>query len=83
MLSHVVCKYAPVCRSKLCCTLLQVRICKERATGKIFAMKKLKKTEMVRRGQVSSFGTFSARLLCKALATWTAAAVVGFAYVQS
>eukprot|EP00891_Asterochloris_glomerata_P007714 jgi/Astpho2/7714/fgenesh1_pm.00115_%23_33_t len=30
----------------------EVRICKERATGKIFAMKKLKKTEMVRRGQI-------------------------------
>ena len=31
---------------------LQVRICRERATGKIFAMKKLQKSEMVRRGQV-------------------------------
>ncbi len=30
----------------------QVRICRERATGKIFAMKKLQKSEMVRRGQV-------------------------------
>jgi len=29
-----------------------VRICKERATGKICAMKKLRKSEMVRRGQV-------------------------------
>ena len=54
MLSLAGCKHAPVCRPLLCCTLLQVRICKERATGKIFAMKKLKKTEMVRRGQVSS-----------------------------
>jgi serine/threonine kinase 38 len=31
---------------------VQVRICRERATGKIFAMKKLQKSEMVRRGQV-------------------------------
>ena len=29
-----------------------MRICRERATGKIFAMKKLQKSEMVRRGQV-------------------------------
>ena len=33
-------------------TSVQVRICRERATGKVFAMKKLKKSEMVRRGQV-------------------------------
>ena len=32
---------------------LQVRVCKEKQTGKIFAMKKLKKAEMLRRGQVS------------------------------
>lgn len=30
----------------------QVRIVKERITGKIMAMKKLKKAEMLRRGQV-------------------------------
>ena len=29
-----------------------MRICRERATGKVFAMKKLQKSEMVRRGQV-------------------------------
>ena len=29
-----------------------MRICRERATGKICAMKKLRKSEMVRRGQV-------------------------------
>jgi serine/threonine kinase 38 len=31
---------------------LQVRVCREKATGKVFAMKKLKKSEMVKRGQV-------------------------------
>ena len=31
---------------------VQVRVCREKSTGKIFAMKKLKKAEMVRRGQV-------------------------------
>eukprot|EP00951_Prasinocladus_malaysianus_P028739 scaffold263215_cov39-Prasinocladus_malaysianus.AAC.3 len=31
---------------------LSVRICKEKNTGKIMAMKKLKKSEMLRRGQV-------------------------------
>lgn len=31
---------------------VQVRICRERTTGKICAMKKLRKSEMVRRGQV-------------------------------
>jgi len=30
----------------------EVRICREKSTGKIMAMKKLKKSEMVRRGQV-------------------------------
>ena len=29
-----------------------MRICRERATGNIYAMKKLQKSEMVRRGQV-------------------------------
>jgi len=29
-----------------------VRLCRERATGNIFAMKKLRKDEMLRRGQV-------------------------------
>ena len=32
---------------------LQVRLCRQKTTGKVFAMKKLKKAEMVRRGQVS------------------------------
>ena len=31
---------------------LQVRICRERASGAVYAMKKLRKSEMVRRGQV-------------------------------
>lgn len=30
----------------------QVRVCRERSTGKVYAMKKLKKSEMVRRGQI-------------------------------
>ena len=30
----------------------QVRICRDRANGKLVAVKKLKKSEMVRRGQV-------------------------------
>lgn len=42
--------------------LLQVRIVKEKSTGKIMAMKKLKKSEMVRRGQVSGC---VAVLLCR------------------
>ncbi|KAG4917166.1 hypothetical protein JHK87_054723 [Glycine soja] len=32
--------------------ILQVRICREKATGHVYAMKKLKKSEMLRRGQV-------------------------------
>lgn len=32
--------------------VLQVRICREKATGHVYAMKKLKKSEMLRRGQV-------------------------------
>ncbi|KAG4995711.1 hypothetical protein JHK85_027150 [Glycine max] len=31
---------------------IQVRICREKATGHVYAMKKLKKSEMLRRGQV-------------------------------
>jgi hypothetical protein len=31
-----------------------VRLCRERATGNIFAMKKLRKDEMLRRGQVGA-----------------------------
>lgn len=33
-------------------TFLQVRICREKASGKIFAIKKLNKAEMLKRGQV-------------------------------
>ena len=33
---------------------VQVRLCRQKTTGKVFAMKKLKKAEMVRRGQVST-----------------------------
>lgn len=38
----------------VCCRVLQVRIVRERLTGKIMAMKKLKKAEMLRRGQVGN-----------------------------
>lgn len=31
---------------------LQVRLCREKKSGNIYAMKKLKKSEMLRRGQV-------------------------------
>ena len=30
----------------------EVRVCREKNTGHVFAMKKLKKSEMLRRGQV-------------------------------
>ena len=30
----------------------QVRLCREKTTGTVYAMKKLKKSEMLRRGQV-------------------------------
>lgn len=33
---------------------LQVRLCREKKSGDIYAMKKLKKSEMLSRGQVSS-----------------------------
>ena len=32
--------------------VLQVRLCRERVSGNIYAMKKLKKSEMLSRGQV-------------------------------
>lgn len=34
------------------CSILQVRVCREKTTGHVYAMKKLKKSEMLRRGQV-------------------------------
>ena len=37
-------------RTRLCGA--QVRLCREKKTGNIYAMKKLKKSEMLRRGQV-------------------------------
>jgi hypothetical protein len=39
----------------------QVRLVRELATGHIFAMKKLKKSEMVRRGQARALGALGAR----------------------
>lgn len=37
------------------CFVLQVRICREKTTGNVYAMKKLKKSEMLRRGQVEDY----------------------------
>lgn len=34
--------------------ILQVRLCREKKSGSIYAMKKLKKSEMLSRGQVRS-----------------------------
>lgn len=34
-------------------SFLQVRLCREKKTGQVYAMKKLKKSEMLRRGQVA------------------------------
>ena len=51
--------YCQFSRFFLLCTLvtghvhfIQVRICREKTTGHVYAMKKLKKSEMLRRGQV-------------------------------
>jgi serine/threonine kinase 38 len=41
-----------VCDGFVCSFAGEVRLVKHKATGEIFAMKKLKKSEMVRRGQV-------------------------------
>lgn len=38
--------------AKLKSIILQVRVCREKSTGHVYAMKKLKKSEMLRRGQV-------------------------------
>ena len=50
----VTCHRDTDCVCMLSCVIhhLQVRLCRQKTTGKVFAMKKLKKTEMVRRGQV-------------------------------
>jgi hypothetical protein len=34
-------------------SFLQVWLCREKKTGQVYAMKKLKKSEMLRRGQVA------------------------------
>lgn len=44
--------------------LMQVRICREKTTGHVYAMKKLKKSEMLRRGQVSPSSCFYLVYLC-------------------
>ena len=43
--------------------VLQVRICRERNSGQVYAMKKLKKSEMLRRGQVYIYQTCQVVLL--------------------
>ena len=40
------------------CFGLQVRVCREKTTGNVYAMKKLKKSEMLRRGQVRILRTY-------------------------
>jgi len=42
------------CLDRLTSNIFQVRICKEKTTGNVYAMKKLKKSEMLRRGQVAA-----------------------------
>ena len=44
---------------------MQVRLCRAKGTGEIYAMKKLKKSEMLSRGQVMAvkLGTYSAYIL--------------------
>jgi len=37
----------------------QVRVCREKTTGHVYAMKKLKKSEMLRRGQVNVYLAWS------------------------
>lgn len=39
-------------------SVVQVRICREKTTDHVYAMKKLKKSEMLRRGQVYIYRTF-------------------------
>lgn len=39
--------------------IMQVRLCREKTTGHVYAMKKLKKSEMLRRGQVLSGSSVS------------------------
>lgn len=38
---------------------MQVRLCRAKGTGEIYAMKKLKKSEMLSRGQVTSLKSFA------------------------
>lgn len=42
---------------------LQVRICREKSTSHVYAMKKLKKSEMLRRGQVEINYCFEKRTI--------------------
>lgn len=43
---------------------MQVRLCRAKGTGEIFAMKKLKKSEMLSRGQVNLDGYVLMTVLC-------------------
>ena len=40
------------CIANIFAVNVQVRLCREKATRHVYAMKKLKKSEMLRRGQV-------------------------------
>jgi len=45
----------------------QVRVCREKTTGHVYAMKKLKKSEMLRRGQVNVYLAWSMIYISEAL----------------
>lgn len=51
---------------KLSGLLMQVRLCRFKSTGEIFAMKKLKKSDMLSRGQVTN-GIYNDNFLLKHL----------------
>ena len=44
--------------------VVQVKVCREKTTGHVYAMKKLKKSEMLRRGQVYLY------LTCQVVLLW-------------
>lgn len=48
----------------ICCKKMQVRICREKSTGHVYAMKKLKKSEMLRRGQVLLYQWYHCYFIC-------------------
>jgi hypothetical protein len=52
MKSNLICNCKQYEDFILICSKTQVRLCRAKDTGEIFAMKKLKKSEMLSRGQV-------------------------------